>query len=646
MKWLGAYLLFLLFYTTQYTVAQCTSADHRLRHYMKTAATTATQADGYDVRHVFLDISMTNLSASISGQVMTRATVVAPELDTIVFELSDVLHIDSVKVNGNPMPVYSDAWFRSVLLPAALQKDDTFSLQVFYQGVQESGGNFIGKGITHLVDDRWNVPVTYTLSEPYFARDWWPCKQSLTDKIDSADIWITVPPGLKAGSNGLLQQVTLLPDGYQRYEWKTRYPVDYYLISASVAPYQEYARYMHFTNSSDSMLLQEYIYDHPGVLPLYKNAIDSMPLLVNYFSDLFGRYPFYKEKYGHCLAPMGGGMEHQTMTTLRSFNFNLVVHELAHQWFGNYVTCGSWRDLWLNEGFATYSEYLANHYFKGEEAAMLHLEQMQNRVYEYMDGAVYVADTSDIYRLFDGRLTYAKAGAVLHTLRYIIDNDSLFFPAIRHYLAAYAFGTATTEDLNNILSRYAQKNMDTFFRQWVYGEGYPHFELRWNQVNDRVVVQLDQTTTAPVSVPLFTVPVEVRFSSGDRDTVIRMDMDQPRVISSFPWQAEVHSVAVDPDRWLLHTETVLYDTDLLDLNTLPAPHPVIYPNPATTGWRIVLMPADTELRLLDISGRELLRQHVAGTATELKAQHLAKGVYLLELRFPTGQKQYHKLWKH
>src|SRR5690606_33875381 len=132
---------------------------------------------------------------------------------------------------------------------------------------------------------------------------------------------------------------------------------------------------MHFTNSTDSMLLQEYIYDHPEVLPLYKNAIDSMPLLVNYFSDLFGRYPFYKEKYGHCLSPMGGGMEHQTMTTLRSFNFNLVVHELAHQWFGNYVTCRSWQDLWLNEGFATYSEYLANHYFKGEAAALQHLEQ-------------------------------------------------------------------------------------------------------------------------------------------------------------------------------------------------------------------------------------------------------------------------------
>ncbi len=617
-----------------------------MRHYLKMSADGSSLADGYDVHHVLLDIALTNLSASINGNVTTNATVVALQLDTVIFELSDVLHIDSVKVNGAVLPVHSDAGIRKVGLPAPLLQGSAFSLQVFYQGVQESGGNFIGKGITHLVDDRWDIPVTYTLSEPYFARDWWPCKQSLQDKIDSADIWITVPPGLKAGSNGLLQNISSLSDGYQRYEWKTRYPTDYYLISASVAPYLEYARYMQFANSTDSMLLQEYIYDHPEVLPLYKDAIDSMPLLVNYFSDMLGRYPFYKEKYGHCLSPMGGGMEHQTMTTLRSFNFNLVVHELAHQWFGNYVTCGSWRDLWLNEGFATYCEYLANHYFKGEEAAMLHLEQMQNRVYEQMDGSVYVTDTADIYRLFDGRLTYSKAGAILHTLRYAIGNDSLFFPAIRDYLAAYAFGTATTNDLQKTLEQSTQKNLDTFFRQWVYGEGYPHFELRWNQVNGRVVTHIKQVTTVPASVPLFTIPVELRFNGSGRDTVIRIDMDQPEQTWSFPWQGEVHSVAVDPNRWLLHTESVVYDSTLLDLNLLPAPHPVIYPNPATAAWRIVLLPERTELRLMDISGREIMRRHIAGTAAELSAQHLAKGVYLLELRFPAGQKQYHKLWKH
>eukprot|EP01030_Chromulinospumella_sphaerica_P015185 gene15185-14982_t len=146
--------------------------------------------------------------------------------------------------------------------------------------------------------------------------------------------------------------------GRNRYEWKHRYPIDYYLVSASVARYVDYSFKMHLEGSADSMLIQNYVYDNPLTLPFFKNVIDSTGILVNYFSSIYGRYPFWKEKYGHCMAPLSGGMEHQTMTTLGYFQGWLVVHELGHQWFGDNVTCGTWRDIVMNEGFASYSEYL------------------------------------------------------------------------------------------------------------------------------------------------------------------------------------------------------------------------------------------------------------------------------------------------
>src|SRR5690606_17382451 len=159
-----------------------------------------------------------------------------------------------------------------------------------------------------------------------------------------------------------------------------KYPIDYYLISASVANYTEYSYYAHFTGSNDSMLVQNYVYSNPQTLPFYKDQIDSVGLMIDYLSQLFGRYPFWKEKYGHCMVPIGGGMEHQTMTSLGDFPTTLTVHELGHQWFGDHVTCGSWQDIWLNEGFASYVEYLFAEHFWQPADAFAYMADKHNKV--------------------------------------------------------------------------------------------------------------------------------------------------------------------------------------------------------------------------------------------------------------------------
>jgi aminopeptidase N len=198
----------------------------------------------------------------------------------------------------------------------------------------------------------------------------------------------------------------------------------------SVSKYVEYNVFAHPAGSTDSILIQNYIYDNPATLQNFKNDIDETADFLEYFSTIYGPYPFPNEKYGHCMAPLGGGMEHQTMTTQGTFSKGLTSHELAHQWFGDHVTCGSWADIWVNEGFATYSEYLMLSKLYPNEASA-EMSGNHNQVLQQAGGAVWVEDSLNGSRLFSGRLTYAKGAAIIHTFRFIMNNDSAFFRALK-----------------------------------------------------------------------------------------------------------------------------------------------------------------------------------------------------------------------
>ena len=195
------------------------------------------QEDDYDVQYVKLDLQATNLSTAISGSARTVARVVVPAMNDFYFELSNQLTIDSAKVNGQILPVSQQgAFVNKISLPAALPQNTVFTVDVYYHGAPTGGTGFFTNGILNQTDASVPVQVTHTVSAAIHSRDWWPCKQSLTDKIDSADIWVTVPAGVRVAGNGLLQQVTNISPGFERYEWSTRYPVDYYLLSFAAAP--------------------------------------------------------------------------------------------------------------------------------------------------------------------------------------------------------------------------------------------------------------------------------------------------------------------------------------------------------------------------------------------------------------------------
>ncbi len=595
--------------------------------------------DNYDVKYIKFNLSLTNQSIAVKGDVTTVASTVIPSFSAYVFELNNALIVDSVQIDGVTRPVITAGDLRTVDLTSALPVNTTFTVHVFYHGTPVVTGTIFGGigGINNVVSPSWGTKVTFTQSESYHAKEWWPCKQSLHDKIDSTDMWITVPDSMRAGSNGLLQAVTRIDSSHVRYEWKERYPIDHYLISASVAPYIDYSYYMHFTGSDDSMLVQNYVYPNPATLPAFKRVIDSTAMMIDYLSTLYGRYPFWKEKYGHCMAPLSGGMEHQTMTTLGYFEGSVVAHELGHQWFGDNVTCGSWADIFCNEGFASYTEDLYIEHFWSHTLSIDDIVSKQNNVKSADTGSIYLDDTTSETRIFDTRLSYDKGACMLHMLRFVINNDSIFFQVYKTYQQDFKDRTGTIRDFRDaaksVLGISANgMNLDTFFNQWAYQQGFPKYSARWNNSGSDVYIQLVQNTSLPASVPMFTTPMELRLHSTAGDTVIRVMNDQSTQFFHFTWSKAMTSLIIDPNKWLLYKlDTVIHDTHLA-VDQVAAGEIAIAPNPAKTNWIVTSLPENCELVLTDVSGRLLWQgKNHANTNATIPAATLAPGLYLLRI---------------
>ncbi len=219
-----------------------------------------------------------------------------------------------------------------------------------------------------------------------------PCKQELEDKADSVHVFITTDSSLSVAGPGLLTKVSL-PDGKVRHEWRTYYKTAYYLIFFAVSDYKDYSIYAKPTNLPfDSILIQNYVFDYPGCLESNKAAIDMTDNMIELLSGLYSVFPFDEEKYGHYLwYPSGfSGMEHITMSGMRYLNTYLISHELGHSWFGDNVTCATWSDIWINEGFATYTEYLVNQYLVSQASADAIMLSYMNNVMTSPGGSVYV----------------------------------------------------------------------------------------------------------------------------------------------------------------------------------------------------------------------------------------------------------------
>jgi hypothetical protein len=294
---------------------------------------------------------------------------------------------------------------------------------------------------------------------------------------------------------------------------------------------------------------------------------------------LFITYPFHEEKYGHAQWGWGGGEEHQTMSFVSNFGWTLLSHELAHQWFGDLVTCGSWEDIWLNEGFATYLEGLSRERFLGIDSWNAWKTSRVNTIISQAGGSVKVNDTTSVNRIFNGRLSYSKGAYLLHMLRWKLGEEA-FYEGIRNYLYDKEFDYAKTRDLQAHLESTSGQDLREFFADWFEGQGYPSYLVTWEQEGDQMMCRVEQTTSHP-SVDFFEMPVPLRLSGNGTDTTIRLEVTGNGQVFTIPVAFEVDLVEFDPDLWLISRDNIVQQGIVSSVDGLHDDAQVLlYPNPA------------------------------------------------------------------
>ncbi|KPL11937.1 MAG: hypothetical protein AMS26_19180 [Bacteroides sp. SM23_62] len=533
----------------------------------------------YDVKFYKLDVQADNESDHIHGNVTMLARVQHNPLSTLVVELTSSLVVKRVLVDGNEKQFSHEGEEIIIPLGNPLDTGAMVMTQIFY-------GGQTGEGMVTETDEDWDMPVTYTKSEPFYSKDWFPSKMNLDDKADSVHIFITTDYGLKAVSNGILTGTTYFPNGKVRHEWKSSYPIAFYLISFAVADYIEYNIEARPAGLSHPIFIQNFLYDRPGCLDTYRDQINVTIPIMELYCDLFDAYPFRKEKYGHYLWPWGGGMEHQTMTGMANFEFYLVAHELGHSWFGNYVTCATWQDIWINEGFATYAGYLATENLGPEYADGERAYRFESAMRE-PDGSVYIPaeEADDPSRIFSGNLSYNKGMALIHMIRFELQDDEVFFRTLRNFVSRYANDVATGLDFKEVLEETSGMDFTGFFNQWYFGAGYPIYEITWEQQDQTVILQSVQTTSSALTT-LFRMPVEYRLFYPGGDTTVRVYQLANEESYIFNVPHPVDSIQVDPDNWILNGVAGVQETPQKKSRSEVFS---IYPNPSNGSFTFKLV---------------------------------------------------------
>jgi aminopeptidase N len=466
----------------------------------------------------------------IKGCATTYFKTVSNNVNHITFELNNLLTIDSIKYHNSDVSFFhgvNDSV--DINLGSSIPLNAYDSVSIYYQGSPNNGGGFFNSFSKAYHN---GVPIIYTLSEPYGAKDWWPCKNDNRDKIDSLDIVITCPQNIHAyrpGSNGLLVRETVNGSN-KTFQWKHKYPIAPYLIGIAVTNYSQYiVKSPCGSNNLDTVTTLNYIYpEHMGT---WQWGIDEITGMMRLFDSLFGTYPFYQEKYGQAEWESHGGMEHQTMTFIGAGEYistEVEAHELAHQWFGDKITNDNWREIWLNEGFATYVTGLWYEMVVPDKYWFwLYKKISVESVISEPDGSVFCYDTTDVGRVFSSRLSYRKGCMVLHMLRLKI-GDSAFFAGMYNYIndPNLAYKTAVTSDYKIHMETACNCDLDSFFDKWIYKEGYPIYNVHcvYEPTNQDMFITLQQTTSHN-SVSFFDLKVPMTFKTTNNTSVKKVLLD-------------------------------------------------------------------------------------------------------------------------
>ncbi len=584
-------------------------------------------SENYDLSYLRAEWNIDPRVYFISGKVTYYFRALS-DLNQLFFDLSDSMQANQFVYHGTAFNAIRPGDNTVQLnLNATVPSGIFDSVSVIYSGEPVGSGFGSFTQASHLDDS-----ILWTLSEPYGASDWFPCKNTLTDKIDSIDIFITLPDKYLAGSNGILVSDVAVNDTLHTMHWKSRYPIVTYLVAFAATNYAVINEVAPLS-SGDTVKVLTYMYPEDSA-----GYITSIVPMIQLYSDLFGDYPFKAEKYGHAQWNWGGGEEHQTMSFVTNPGiFELIAHELAHQWFGDKITCASWQDIWLNEGFATYLaglvyENLSPQYWYPYKITNL------NRALRDSTGSVFVDDTTNVPRIFSGPLSYSKGMYLLHMLRWKLGDD-IFFTALKNYITdpSLSYGFAATEDLQKHLEDASGFQLDEFFNDWFYGKGYPSYHIKWANRADGTISVAIQQTTNNAAVSFFEMPLPLLFKNAERDTIIRVEYtvnNQQFLIGPLGFIPD--SLKFDPDLWIASTHnTVEYDEKLLQSL-------LIYPNPANDQLLVSFHNPGIyngaplqKIFIQDMQGRTIAEYSVSTISfydpVIIDLKNVAAGCYLLEL---------------
>ena len=510
-------------------------------------ADTYPRQPGVDAIHYVFRLTLVDASNEIAGEATVRLRLAADNLAEVLLDLASAgerggMTVSSVTMGGGAASFSHESDRLRIALPAGAKKGQDVSFTIRYRGVPAEGLRLIPNihGERTIFSENW----------PNRARHWLPMIDHPYDKA-TGEFIVTAPAHYQVISNGLLVEETDLADGRRRTHWKQSVPISSWLYALGVARFT-----VHHAGPTQGVPLQTWVFpqDRDAGLTLFEETTRQA---MAFFTERIGPYSY--EKLANVeAAGLSGGTEHASAIFYGEKGVTKgrgpVVHEVAHQWWGNAVTERDWDDVWLSEGFATYFTMLFTEHVYGRDAFVGSLRGSRQTVLEterkLPDTPVIHRNLSDMRRVLNP-LVYQKAGWVLHMLRGLVGTEA-FWKGIREYYGRYRNGNVSTDDFRAVMEEASGQDLRWFFNQWLTRPGTPVIEGSWRYDNARKQIDVDLSQTAAGSP--FRLPIEIGIAArpGDPPRIERVELTQGRSTFTIAAEAEPVSVILDPNTWLLH----------------------------------------------------------------------------------------------
>ncbi|MBC7643097.1 MAG: T9SS type A sorting domain-containing protein [Flavobacterium sp.] len=594
----------------------------------------------YDITYHKLEFTVDPSIASISGKVTTTFTATA-NMNTLTFDLFDSMIVSSVNQNGQSLNFTQLGTNELIIdLPTTQLSGTSATVEIVYSGDPTSSG--FG---SFTVDVHNGTPVLWTLSEPFGARDWWPCKQDLNDKIDAIDVYITAPSQYVSVSNGIEPDAPVIVGPNKITHFRHQYPIPAYLIAIAVTDYQIYDQQAGLgTLASPFYPVTHYIYPETATANIA--SVQVLPSILNFFESKFGNYAFRGEKYGLCQFGWGGGMEHTTVSFMTAGNNgayprSLIAHETGHQWFGDKITCGTWKDIWLNEGITEYLSGLTTEFLDGNTNFRTWKSGKISSVTSIPNtntSNLYLTDAqaTSVNRIFSSSVTYNKGSMVTNMLRYKM-GDTMFFQAMNNYInnPMFAYNYAITTEFQGQLEAVYGSSLQEFFNDWVYGQGYPTYTIAVaNFGAGQARITVNQTQSSP-TVSYFEMPLDIKIiGAGGLTQTIRVDNTSNGQQFLVPVNFVVTGATFDPEKNIIAKSNPIIISTLAIENYNLQQTTALFPNPASDLLNVQM---SNENVLENVIIYNLLGQKVIeSNSRTIQIENLTNGVYNVFIKTRDG----------